>query len=383
MPMRPTRRCESAAHVARLQFTVSRVTANTMEPRGAWAEVGEDGRMVVHAAHQSPYNLRNGMANGNFNIKPTDIRVLTADVGGSFGMKSGVQPEYALVAWAARRLRRPVRWISDRTEGFLTDEQAREMRITVELGLDAAAQIHRAAAALGRESGRLCHRPLRLAGRQYRRHRRRLSHPDDVRGGVRHPDQHRADRRVSRRGTAGGDLHDRAHHRHRRARTRHQPVRAAPDQSDPARGDAVQDRAHLHLRLRRIRRQHAEGLGDGRARRLRGAARGGRDRAASCAASACATASRSPAVRSCVRRRIRRRCAWPRMARWCCAPARCRWGRGWRRHSASSSPIASACRSSKCATRQATPTCCPAARAMAARARCASADRRSASRWTR
>jgi carbon-monoxide dehydrogenase large subunit len=93
--------------------------------------------MVVHAAHQSPYALRNGMASGNFNIKPTEIRVLTADVGGSFGMKSGVQPEYALVAWAARKLRRPVRWISDRTEGFLSDEQAREMRITVELGLDA------------------------------------------------------------------------------------------------------------------------------------------------------------------------------------------------------------------------------------------------------
>jgi carbon-monoxide dehydrogenase large subunit len=127
----------SAAHVARLQFTVSRVTANTMEPRAAWAQIGPDGRMVVHAAHQSPYNLRNGMANGNFNIKPTDIRVLTADVGGSFGMKSGVQPEYALVAWAARKLGRPVRWVSDRTEGFLADEQAREMRITVELGLDA------------------------------------------------------------------------------------------------------------------------------------------------------------------------------------------------------------------------------------------------------
>jgi len=108
-----------------------------MEPRGAWAQLGEDVRIVVHAAHQSPYNLRNGMANGNFNIKPTDLRVLTADVGGSFGMKSGVQPEYALVAWAARKVGRPVRWVSDRTEGFLADEQAREMRITVELGLDA------------------------------------------------------------------------------------------------------------------------------------------------------------------------------------------------------------------------------------------------------
>lgn len=126
-----------AAHVARLQFTVSRVTANSMEPRGAWAEIDGDGRMVVHAAHQSPFNLRNGMANGNFNIKPTDIRVLCEDVGGSFGMKSGVQPEYVLAAWAARKLQRPVRWIEDRTEGFLTDEQAREMRITVELALDA------------------------------------------------------------------------------------------------------------------------------------------------------------------------------------------------------------------------------------------------------
>src|ERR1700677_4590850 len=127
----------SAAHVTQLQFTVSRVTAASMEPRGAWAELGADGRMEIHAAHQSPYNLRNGMASGNFKVANTDIRVLAADVGGSFGMKSGVQAEYALVCWATRRLRRPVRWIEDRTEAFLTDEQAREMRITVELGLDA------------------------------------------------------------------------------------------------------------------------------------------------------------------------------------------------------------------------------------------------------
>ncbi len=128
---------KAAAHVTKLEFTVSRVTANTMEPRGAWAEIGPDGRMVVHASNQSPFNLRNGMANGNFNIPPTDIRVLPGDVGGSFGMKSGVQQEVVLVAWAARALNRPVRWISERTEGFLTDEQAREMTIIAELGLDA------------------------------------------------------------------------------------------------------------------------------------------------------------------------------------------------------------------------------------------------------
>ena len=127
----------SSAHVARLQFSVSRVTAASMETRGAWARIAADGRIEVHASHQSPFNLRNGMAGGNFNVTPTDIHVMIEDVGGSFGMKSGVQPEYTLVCWAARKLRRPVRWIEDRTEAFLTDEQAREMRITVELGLDA------------------------------------------------------------------------------------------------------------------------------------------------------------------------------------------------------------------------------------------------------
>lgn len=127
-----------AAHVTKLQFTVSRVTANSMEPRGAWAEIGADNRIVLHPSIQSPYPLRNGLAQNNFKLEPKEIQVLVGDVGGSFGMKSGVQQEYALVCWAARKFSRPVRWISDRTEGLLTDEQAREMRITAELALDAA-----------------------------------------------------------------------------------------------------------------------------------------------------------------------------------------------------------------------------------------------------
>ncbi len=128
----------TSAHVTTLDFTVSRVTANTMEPRGAWACIAADGRIELHASNQSPFGLRNAMASGNFGIPNTDIRVLPGDVGGSFGMKSGVQQETVLVAWAARRLGCPVRWIADRTEGFLTDEQAREMRISASLGLDAA-----------------------------------------------------------------------------------------------------------------------------------------------------------------------------------------------------------------------------------------------------
>jgi carbon-monoxide dehydrogenase large subunit len=127
----------AAAHVTTLEFAVTRCTANSMEPRGAWATVAADGRLEVHASHQSPFALRNGMASGNFGVPNTDIRVVPGDVGGSFGMKSGVHLEPVLVSWAAKRLGQPVRWISDRTEGFLTDEQAREMRITASLGLDA------------------------------------------------------------------------------------------------------------------------------------------------------------------------------------------------------------------------------------------------------
>ena len=234
MQRRLMRRCESAAHVARLQFTVSRVTANSMEPRGVWAELGADGRMVVHAAHQSPYNLRNGMANGNFNIKPTEIRVLAGDVGGSFGMKSGVQPEYALIAWAARKLHRPVRWISDRTEGFLSDEQAREMRITVELALDADHKftglklrwdVNLGAYVTGR-SGWPVGNIGGTAG---------VYHiPTIYAEVVRHPDQHGADGCISRRRSARGNLHHRAHHRHCCARTRHQPIRTTAAQPDPA-----------------------------------------------------------------------------------------------------------------------------------------------------
>lgn len=128
----------AATHVTTLDFTVSRVTANSMEPRGAWARVAADGRIELHASHQSPFALRNGIATGNFGMKPTEIRVIPGDVGGSFGMKSGVHLESVLVAWAARKLGRPVRWVADRTEGFLTDEQAREMHIHAALGVDAA-----------------------------------------------------------------------------------------------------------------------------------------------------------------------------------------------------------------------------------------------------
>ena len=104
-----------AAHVARLTSHVSRVTACSMEPRGALGLVDDSGRLVLHASNQSPFAMKPTLA-GLFKVDPSMVRILAGDVGGSFGMKSGVYPEDVLVLWAARRLGRPVRWISERRE---------------------------------------------------------------------------------------------------------------------------------------------------------------------------------------------------------------------------------------------------------------------------
>lgn len=124
-------------HVTRLVARVSRVGALPLEPRAALAYVGADGRPVLHASHQSPHMLRDSLAQF-FHLERPALRVIVQDVGGSFGMKAGPLREELLVFWAARRLRRAVRWTAARTEAFLSDEHARDLAITTELGLDAA-----------------------------------------------------------------------------------------------------------------------------------------------------------------------------------------------------------------------------------------------------
>jgi carbon-monoxide dehydrogenase large subunit len=124
-----------AAHVTRLDYGVSRVAASPMEPRASLAFRGEDGRMVLQSSTQNPFQLRDGLAKV-FGLQPAELRVLAGDVGGSFGMKAGLFREDALVFWAARRLGCPVRWVSDRAEAFLSDDQARDVRFEAGLALD-------------------------------------------------------------------------------------------------------------------------------------------------------------------------------------------------------------------------------------------------------
>lgn len=125
-----------AHHVARIRSHVTRVSANTMEPRGCMMTVGEDGRLIVYPSNQNPYPVRAGIAS-MLGMDQADIRVMAGDVGGSFGMKSGCAPEDILVAFAVRQLGRPVRWIADRAEGLLSDDHGRDVLMSGELALDA------------------------------------------------------------------------------------------------------------------------------------------------------------------------------------------------------------------------------------------------------
>ncbi len=128
---------EQAAHVTRLDFVVTRVAAAPLEPRTAVGEFDRrSGRYTLYTGIQGPHGLRSLLAEQIFRVPQSDVRVVTGEVGGSFGMKSGIYPELVLVLWAARRLGRPVKWTSERRESFLTDEHGRDNVSSVELALD-------------------------------------------------------------------------------------------------------------------------------------------------------------------------------------------------------------------------------------------------------
>ena len=133
-----TRAFEEAAHVSRLDFVVTRVAALPLEPRGAVGEFDRrNGRYTLHTGIQAPHGLRALLAEQVLRVPHGQVRVVTGEVGGSFGMRSGIYPELVLVLWAARRLGRPVKWTSTRREGFLSDEHGRDNVSSAELALDA------------------------------------------------------------------------------------------------------------------------------------------------------------------------------------------------------------------------------------------------------
>ncbi len=126
---------EGAAHVVRLDLANNRLIGAAIEPRAALADGGA-GKLTLYSSTQVPHHIRRTVTE-QLGLPQTAIRLIAPDVGGGFGYKGKHYPEETIVAWAARRLRRPVKWIATRSECFVSDYQGRGHQTNAELAVDA------------------------------------------------------------------------------------------------------------------------------------------------------------------------------------------------------------------------------------------------------
>ncbi len=127
-----------AAHVTRLDLVINRVSAAPVETRGAAGVYdAASGRYTLYAPTQGSKAIQADVASTGLVTDPRALRVVTPDVGGSFGLKISAYPEKVAVLYAARQLGRPVKWQADRSEAFMADGAARDHTLHGELALDA------------------------------------------------------------------------------------------------------------------------------------------------------------------------------------------------------------------------------------------------------
>jgi len=131
-----------AAHVVALELVNQRVAPCPLEPRALLASYDRTtDRITLHASSQMPGGLRDSLCAEVLGIATDKVRVLVGDVGGGFGMKTGLYPEDVVVAYCARKLVRPVKWCADRLEEFLAATHGRDVTSRAELALDASGRI--------------------------------------------------------------------------------------------------------------------------------------------------------------------------------------------------------------------------------------------------
>ena len=124
-----------AAHVTRLNLLNSRMVVNSIEPRAALAS-HDGGRFTLYVPSQGVFGMRAHLAEA-LGVEAKNVHVLTGQVGGSFGMKAAVFPEYICLLHAARSLGRPVKWTDERSNSFVSDGHGRANEVVGELALDA------------------------------------------------------------------------------------------------------------------------------------------------------------------------------------------------------------------------------------------------------
>jgi carbon-monoxide dehydrogenase large subunit len=128
-----------AAHVTRIELHNQRLNAMAMEPRCAIG-MHEAGRTTLFTQNQTPTSARE-LLGAVFGAPPASFRLVNGDIGGGFGMKTGLTPEDALVCYAARKLGRPVKWRAERSEEFLAAHMARDQHYRAALAFDREGRI--------------------------------------------------------------------------------------------------------------------------------------------------------------------------------------------------------------------------------------------------
>jgi len=127
----------SAAHVVAIDLVNNRLVGAAIEPRAVIGTVDpQSEKLTIYSSTQAPHHIRRQVTE-QLGISESELRVISPDVGGGFGYKGKLYPEEGIIAWAARRLRRPVRWVASRAESFVADNQARDHLTHAELALEA------------------------------------------------------------------------------------------------------------------------------------------------------------------------------------------------------------------------------------------------------
>jgi len=130
-----------AAHVVRCEFVNNRVANCQMEPRSAIGDYdGSTGTCTLISGNQGVVRLQATLA-AALRMPAERVRVISPDVGGAFGLRNNLYPEQVVVAWAAKRIGRPVKWTGERSEAFVSDYQGRDSVLRAALALDAGGRI--------------------------------------------------------------------------------------------------------------------------------------------------------------------------------------------------------------------------------------------------